>query len=172
MLSLLHSRLRVPPDDLKLAADTDVNLVITAGSSGDALRIATTVHRKSRRSQQPFVTLRFGATTLQSGWDLAWAAAGTVTLLIVDTERAPLRAQEWLSARLRGECTCTCRCTCEARKVRVFAAAESTLHARVQQGEFSESVYYQLNVIHLRAVSWSAAWLPRLTAHEQHVLGA
>jgi hypothetical protein len=75
MLSLLPARLRVPPDDLQLAADTDVNLVITAGSSGDALRIATAVHRRSRRSQQPLVTLRFGATTLPSGWDLAWAAA-------------------------------------------------------------------------------------------------
>jgi DNA-binding NtrC family response regulator len=165
MLSLLHARLRVPLDDLKLAADTDVNLVITTGSSADALRIATTVHRRSRRSQQPLVTLRFGATTLKSGWDLAWAAACTGTLLIVDTERAPLRAQEWLSARFRGACTC------DARRVRVFAGAEGTLHARVQRGEFSESVYYQLNVLHLRATPWSAAWLPRLTAHEQQVLG-
>ncbi len=165
MLSLLHARLRVPLDDLKLAADTDVNLVITTGSSADALRIATTVHRRSRRSQQPLVTLRFGATTLKSGWDLAWAAACTGTLLIVDTERASLCAQEWLSARLRAECTS------DARRVRVFAAAEGTLHARVQRGEFSESVYYQLNVLHLRATPWSAAWLPRLTAHEQQVLG-
>ena len=59
MLSLLPAHLRVPSDDLKLAADTDVNLVITAGSSGDALEIATAVHRKSRRSHQPLVTLRF-----------------------------------------------------------------------------------------------------------------
>lgn len=166
MLSLLPARLRVPPDDLKLAADTDVNLVITTGSSGDALRIATTVHRRSRRSEQPFVTLRFGATTLQSGWDLAWAAACAGTLLIVDTERAPLRAQEWLSAQLRAACTS------DARSVRVFAAGEGTLHVRVQRGEFSESVYYQLNVIHLRSTTWSAAWLPRLTAHGQQMLGA
>ncbi len=166
MLSLLQSRLRVPPDDLKLAADNDVNLVITTGSSGEALRIATTVHRRSRRSQQPLVTLRFGATRLQSGWDVAWAAACAGTLLIVDTERAPLCAQEWLSARLGAECTC------DARRVRVFAAAEGTLHARVQRGEFLESVYYQLNVIHLRVTPWSPAWLPRLTAREQRVLGA
>jgi DNA-binding NtrC family response regulator len=166
MLSLFQSRLRVPPDDLTLAADNDVNLVITTPSPGDTLRIAITVHRRSRRSQQPFVTLRFGATTRQEGWDLAWAAACAGTLLIVDTERAPLYAQEWLSDRLRAECTR------DARTVRVFAAAESALHAYVRRGEFLERVYYQLNVIHLRATSRSAAWLPRLTAQEQQVLGA
>jgi DNA-binding NtrC family response regulator len=166
MLSMLHPRLRVPPDDLKLAADNDVNLVITAASSADALRIATAVHRRSRRSQQSLVTLRFGATTRQAGWDLAWAAACGGTLLIVDTEGAPLGAQEWLSARLQAECSG------DARSVRVFAAAEGTLHARVRRGEFLESVYYQLNVIHLRATTWSAAWLPRRTTREHQLLGA
>ena len=88
------------------------------------------------------------------------------TLLIVDRERAPITAQEWLAARLGAESTC------DARSVRVFAAAEGTLHARMLRGEFLERVYYQLNVIHLHAISWSAAWLPRLTAHERQVLGA
>ena len=165
MLSLLQPRLRVSPDDLTLAADNDVNLVITAPSPGDALRIATTVHRRSRRSRQPLVTLRFGATTRQAGWDLAWAAACAGTLLLVDTERASLCAQEWLSARLGAECTR------DARTVRVFAASESALHGYVQRGEFLERVYYQLNVIHLRTASRSAAWLPRHTARE-HRLGA
>ena len=103
MLSLLQSPRRVPPDDLKLAADTDVNLVITTPSTADALRIATTVHRRSRRSQQPLVTLRFGGTTRQEGWDLAWAAACAGTLLTLDTEQASPRAQEWLSNRLEAE---------------------------------------------------------------------
>jgi hypothetical protein len=166
MLSSLPSRLRVPPDDLTLAAENDVNLVITAASPGDALRIAAAVHRRSRRSHQPLVTLRFEATTRQAGWDLAWGAAWAGTLLIVDTERASPCAQEWLSARLGAAATC------DARTVRVFAAAESPLHAYVRRGEFLERVYYQLNVIHLRATSRPAAWLPGRTTRDHQLLGA
>lgn len=44
-------------------------------------------------------------------------------------------------------------------------------YSGVTPGEFLERVYYQLNVIHLRATSRSAAWLPRHTSRE-HQLGA
>jgi DNA-binding NtrC family response regulator len=128
---------------VRLASQSDVRVLITATSEEVRSSIARAIHQGSRRAAHPFIPFD-GARCLAADWDgtTGWArvcseaAGGT---LFVDNI-GPAAAQALDAFFDRPGLTMP----------RLVVGTSTNLYACVECGAFPVSVYYRLNIIHIR----------------------
>lgn len=143
--------------DLRVAACSDVPLLIT-GNRDTARLVARTIHDRSpHRRAAPFTighheTLFETLASISTQFRTARGSAMTspvdqapVTLYIDQVDRLTPDAQEILMYFLEV----THRSRTASQSVRVVTATTGDLADRMASGEFREDLFYRLNVIHL-----------------------
>ena len=149
-------------------AETDVTVLVSGESGTGKELVATSIHRRSNRSNSSFVKLNCAAlpeTLIESelfGYDIGaftgavgnrkgkfeQANGGTIFLdeigdMTLATQTKVLRVlQEREFERLGGAKTIKV-------DVRIIAATHQDLEQKIAQGEFREDLYYRLNVVKL-----------------------
>lgn len=152
----------------RIVAATGVNSLLYGESGVGRELLARYIHVHSSRSQQPFVSvncasipkglsesLLFGSrddsksgTAQENRGYLVSAANGT--LFLSEVSELPLDVQARLLRFLEsGEVLPLGSSRPVKVDVRVIAASREDLGAKVEQGEFSHDLYYQLNVVPL-----------------------
>lgn len=143
-----------PADELLLAAQVPVNVLVISASRDDRMSCARFIHDNSERRRGPFVAR--GPYDLRHAIDAAdvdrwFEQAPGGTLFIDDMSRLSRQGQEQLLLRLEhnalgqlGESN-----GAGGRRVRVIAGASRVLLAAVAANAFSETLYYRLNLIHV-----------------------
>jgi two-component system, NtrC family, response regulator len=155
--------------DLELAAGTDATVLIL-GESGTGKELAArAIHLNSRRRGGAFVVVNCGAipdtlidselfghrrgafTGATEDRQGKFESAAGGTLLLDEVAELPLATQPRLLRALQeGEIDKVGAARPVAVDVRVIAATNSDLAARVAGGAFREDLYYRLNVVPLR----------------------
>jgi len=155
---------------LKTVAPTEATVLVTGESGTGKELIAQSLHRLSKRSEQPFVVFDCGAivenlieselfghtkgaftgATHNKQGAIAKAEGGTLFLdevgeLPIDTQAKLLRFVQERQYSMVGKR--------EPQKadVRIVAATNVDLEKRMQSGLFREDLYYRLNVINLKS---------------------
>ena len=122
------------------AAYSDANVLITGESGAITGSVAQVVHFQSRRGRGPLVTVNCAAGVRPENFQRLEIARGG-TILIEHIQEMSREMQAHLLLFLES-----------GRRlldVRVIAAADGDLLAKVRAGEFREDLYYRLNIIHL-----------------------
>lgn len=153
----------------QLIAATDVTILISGETGTGKEVIANAVQKHSLRADQPFVTLNCaalpesiaeselfghskgaftGAVSNQTG-RLKAAHHGTVFLDEVDSLSLALQAK-LLRFLESGECQPVGQTRTQKVDVRILAATNSNLEARITAGEFRQDLYFRLNVVPLQ----------------------
>lgn len=144
-------------EDVRLAAECDVPVLICGGSTSQAEQLALTIHRRSPRQNGPFVVLDAALRELQAALfdsirallrtdqdasDLLRRARGGTLFIPHIEEMSPAMQVALLHflelPEMRGDAS-----------VRMMAAADDLAFERVQSGRFREELYYRLNVIRI-----------------------
>jgi DNA-binding NtrC family response regulator len=143
--------------DLQLAADCDVPVLISGESVSNAERLALWIHRRSARRDAPFLVLDAAFFDLQAAlFDSMRAAlnpgdqrddlvrnARSGTLFIPHIENmSPAMQVALLHFRERPEIR-------SRASLRLITAAGRCAFERVHTGQLSANLYYRLNVIHI-----------------------
>ena len=152
-------------EELRLAARVDVRVLISAEDRELRETCARFIHRGSLRSQRPFVTL---PNTMVHVVPAAWSGPPRVkvprqelsprlferarggTLFIDDI--AELYASEqkallsWLEEHAQSDASSTAR---RRSPVRIIAGASGRLDHQRRAGNFSECLFYRLNIVHI-----------------------
>lgn len=152
----------------RMVAATDVTVLIIGETGTGKEVLATALQQQSPRAQLPFVTINCaalpeslaeselfghkkgsftGAISNQVG-RLQAANGGTVFLDEVDSLAIPLQAK-LLRFLETGEIQPVGETSSMRVDVRIIAATNADLHARIQRGEFRRDLYYRLNVVPL-----------------------
>ncbi len=161
--------LRAALADLKLAASSEA-IVLIQGESGTGKELAArAIHLNSRRREKPFVVVNCGAipenlieselfghrrgaftgATEERKGKFETASGGT--LFLDEVAELPLPMQPRLLRVLQhGEVDKVGASTPVRVDVRVIAATNRELEARVREGSFREDLWYRLNVVPLR----------------------
>jgi DNA-binding NtrC family response regulator len=138
--------------DEHLAAQTTARLLITAATRGQVETVARRIHTASDRARFPFVQTRArDLPRTPAAWKATWSdlldrAAGG-SMLVSDIEEMSRSGQDILFNLLSDPA----RDTDGLADVRLVAGTTESLFDRVRSGEFSERLFYRLNVIHLVA---------------------
>lgn len=162
--------LRAVLDDVAQVAGTDTTVLILGETGTGKELVARTIHRQSRRSQRPLITLNCaaipaalmeseffghekgaftGATQKREG-RFGLADRGTIFLDEVG-ELSPDLQAKLLRVLQEGEFTPVGSSQTRKVDVRVIAATNRLLEQAVREGKFRDDLYYRLNVfpIHL-----------------------
>jgi DNA-binding NtrC family response regulator len=137
--------------DLELAIDHDTSVLITTSHMPVAEQLARTIHARSRRAGQPFVTVNchaLGGNALDVTWRRRVAAASGGVLYIANlhamTARGQARLARLLTVAPNGADASS------RRAPRIIAGTKPTLLTDVARGWFPAALFYRLNVVHLR----------------------
>ncbi|NIP74224.1 MAG: sigma-54-dependent Fis family transcriptional regulator [Gammaproteobacteria bacterium] len=152
----------------RIAATTEVTVLILGESGTGKELLAEAIHRESPRARRPFFTLNCatlpeslaeseifghrkgaftGAVADQAG-RIHSARSGTLFLDEVGELPPPVQAK-LLRLLESGECQAVGQARPDRVDVRVLAATNRDLYAEVQAGRFRADLYYRLNVIPL-----------------------
>ena len=152
----------------RMIAATDVTVLIIGETGTGKEVLANALRQQSPRTNQAFVTLNCaampealaeselfghrkgsftGAVAHQTG-RLPAADGGTLFLDEVDSLAIPLQAK-LLRFLESGEIQPVGETTTQHVDVRVIAATNADLHAKIGRGEFRKDLYYRLNVVPL-----------------------
>ncbi len=150
----------------KIAASTDVTILIKGETGTGKEVLATAIQKGSPRASKKFVTINCaalpeglieselfghkkgaftGATANSQG---LFKAADGGTLFLDEINSLPLAVQGKLLRFLdSGECLPVGETTAYKVDVRVIAATNSDLSEQIKAGEFRQDLYYRLNVV-------------------------
>ena len=154
--------LAVASEDVRLACDVDVAVLITSASRASRLACARTIHVAGRRQGGPFVEWSpNGVPRSGPPWPLGWAAhfsadaalqalferARRGTLFIDDVADLSYGAQQLLLTLLEDPAarSHSARDMC----VRLIAGSDGRLAAARVGGTFSADLVYRLNMLHI-----------------------
>lgn len=149
-------------------AATNVTILITGETGTGKELVAGEIHRRSNRSDGPFVTINCGAipeTLLESELfghekgaftgagaqkDGSFHAADGGTIFLDEMGEMPMELQVKLLRVLQEKTfTRVGSNTPESVDIRILAATNRDLKKRVDEGEFREDLYYRLNVVEI-----------------------
>ena len=145
----------IPADELLLASQCLVNVLVTAASRDDRTACARLIHDNSACSSGPFVIGRARGT---SGGDVGadevdgwFARASGGSLFIDDVSRLGREAQAQLFRHAERNVLGPAvePHGAERKHVRIIAGATSALFPAIAAGRFPEALYYRLNLIHI-----------------------
>lgn len=149
---------------LKLVAPTEYNVIIYGEDGTGKRSMASEIHKKSRRSEMPFVVVRSGALPKENPEEALFGsekelADGTKkitkglleeanggTLFIAEAESLPLHVQETLLKFLqKKKMQRTGGKEDISLDLRVFVSANKRLWNATRNGKFKEELYHKLN---------------------------
>jgi CBS domain-containing protein len=144
-------------EDLRLAAGSQMTVLVTAEASSERLECARFIHRNGLRRDGPFITVGCSADERPAGAGatldlrLLFDRARGGTLFIDDIAKLSAQDQTELLTILddRGPGRDD---ACDERRrpdVRVIAGGDHVLGAEIAAGRFSERLFYRLNLIHV-----------------------
>jgi DNA-binding NtrC family response regulator len=138
-------------EDEGLAVDSSATVLISAVTATAVETIASRIHRRSGRSEFPFIPISAGELPrsghlLDSAFAQLFAAARGGSVLLNDVDRMPSGAQQQLLAFLDE-----LESAGDPDTSRVLAGTTVWLFNRVREGSFSELLFYRLNVLHLQS---------------------
>ena len=145
-----NAGMRKLEDEMRCAAQTDVNVMLSGESGVGKRSAANMIHQLSCRRRSPFVVIN-AADVLDAAppapgiaaWPVTQGflqAADDGTLLIQDIENIPAPAQTQLMRFMDRAATVK-------RRARLMTATTSHLFEMVQSGAFRDDLFYRLNVI-------------------------
>jgi transcriptional regulator with GAF, ATPase, and Fis domain len=166
---------------LQKVATTDISVLITGETGTGKELIAKEIHRRSHRSDGPFITINCGAIPenlieselfghIKGAFTGAIAtragrfqAADKGTLFLDEIGELPLNLQVKLLRALQERVVVRVGDSKpEKVDIRVIAATNRNLEEEIRTGGFREDLYYRLNVVNL--------WLPPLRERGDDVL--
>jgi DNA-binding NtrC family response regulator len=152
----------------RLVAMTDAPVLIQGESGTGKELLAASVHRDSRRRNNPMITVNCAALPENLAESLLYghrkgAFSGAIgdqpgfilqahggSLFLDEIGELPLAVQAKLLRFLEsGDCQAVGHSTCQRVDVRVIAATNRDLAADVAAGRFREDLFYRLNVVPL-----------------------
>jgi transcriptional regulator with PAS, ATPase and Fis domain len=152
----------------RIAAITDVTLLILGESGTGKELLAQAIHQHSNRVDKPFIAINcaalpetlaeselFGHTkgaftgAISDQQGRIQAASGG-TLFLDEIGELPLNIQAKLLRFLEtGECQVIGKTQIEKINTRILAATNRNLYTQVQEGKFRQDLYYRLNIVPL-----------------------
>ena len=128
-------------EDLQLAADCDVPVLVSGIRRSVGERVGWWIHRRSERRTAPFLVMdgRYRGVPAAVIAAMRRVQRGTLFMSHIDQLSPAMQAAllEFLEHR-RG------------LGLRLIAGSEGSLLQCVRNGQFREDLYYRLNLIHLR----------------------
>lgn len=153
---------------IKQVAPTDVTVLITGESGSGKEVVAHEIHKLSKRSDKPFITVNCGAipegiieselfghvkgsftgaTETRKGY---FEAANTGTIFLDEIGELPLQTQvKFLRVIENGEYMKVGGNRTEKVDVRIIAATNKNLEQLIQNNSFREDLYYRLRSINI-----------------------
>ena len=136
-------------EDEQIASRSDAPLLITAATRPDVKRLAHRIHQAGARVVHPFVPVRIRAwptmpRTIKKRWAAAFAAAAGGSVLLTGVEDMSPAFQDLFVDLIDDQ-----RSNPPATSPRLISGTTVSLLERVENGTFSERLFYRLNVIHL-----------------------
>ncbi len=150
-------------------APTDISVLITGETGTGKELIALELHRRSPRSQKPFVVINSGAipenlleselfghvrgafTGASSNKIGKFQAANKGTLFLDEIGEMPMALQVKLLRALQERVVVRVGDTRpEKVDIRILAATNRDLEVEIKEGRFREDLYYRLNVVNLK----------------------
>ncbi len=139
--------------DIVCAVHCDLNVLISGETGVGKKSVAHRIHRQSRRASGPLVTARSpGALELSDAFDAALLEAfPDGAALLENPERLSTALQSRLQQFVERSAVpgCAGRAFPRGCQVRFITATTSDLFRLVKTRQFSESLFYRLNAIHL-----------------------
>jgi DNA-binding NtrC family response regulator len=136
-------------DEIWIAADTDVPVLLTADAAADRERCARLIHGGSGDPNRPFVAIHSDAPGSAGGANVLgqrFEQARGGTLFIEDLATLAPEAQQLLFVLLEERSD---RGLVHA--VRILAGVSGGLDAQRASGAFSEALFYRLNILNVDA---------------------
>jgi len=148
---------RAIDDEASTIAAFDIRVLITGEEGVGKQTIARLVHERSQRADRPFITIDCGAlpdATFEPDW-LEYHTGpgndgGTLFIRCVDEMNADKQAalNRYLES-VFGDDSCHQGEPPRRGRLRVLAAARSTLFDAVEAGTFRQDLFYRLNTAHI-----------------------
>lgn len=127
--------------DLQLAADCDVPVLVSGIRRSMGERVAWWIHRRSARRTAPFLVMdgRYRGVPAAVIAAMRRVQHGTLFMAHVDQLSPAMQVALLEFLERRG-----------GEGLRLIAGSEGSVLQRVRNGQFREDLYYRLNLIHLR----------------------
>lgn len=137
-------------DDLRLAAETTVPVLIVSASPALRWHLARWIHERSERRAEPYVAIGAGGTSSSSMTAVSRQARGG-TLFIDALECLAAWPQRRLFRLLEARSTVTPRSLGQQCSVRLIAGADPSLREAIAAHRISERLFYRVSIIRIDA---------------------